>query len=559
MSYSSPNPTSFYSDTTGAHDSNISELLGSLTTVEQLLLLGLGRDATAEDVWGAFEKFINENNIPTPTPSHPHPPDYDALLNTATKLHATMKNVHDDAVNQLSDQTDAQAEDTSMMHRLPSGQAGSAAIRQSLQEEYALQADALPERFYTKRLGVTSVVEQPGTQEHSVVQREKLNVGENTVIPIAQGVKNPMLRNTLNQQVTIDSSNRQTVMVSGDTPEEGVTATMNPNGIASPTNYLMNFSNPLTNVLSYQLTSVSIPYTFYNIDASLGNNYMYVDDVSNPICISGGNYTSAELIDTVSGALSGYTMGAAYNHIDHTVTIYNDGGTERHLIFYDISGVFTGCDTICGAPRTADGNLGFLLGYRSNVTLAEPVSSVEIPASSSLKAPAALKINSSRYFVLVIDDFNYNYINETQVIQNDMRPLVQTAFIPGDLSYICLEGISTVRVTAPHYSSSAPRKITNATLYALNQNASQKLGYNVRTNSANVPNAFATLPFSTLGMAMGEDIPIVDGISEASRTFFGPTTIDKMRVKLIDAIGNTVNLHGNDWFFNLSVTRLYQY
>ena len=43
------------------------------------------------------------------------------------------------------------------------------------------------------------------------------------------------------------------------------------------------------------------------------------------------------------------------------------------------------------------------------------------------------------------------------------------------------------------------------------------------------------------------------------RVYFGPVDIERVRVRLIDDKGNTVNLNGVDWSFTLSIEQLYQY
>jgi hypothetical protein len=43
------------------------------------------------------------------------------------------------------------------------------------------------------------------------------------------------------------------------------------------------------------------------------------------------------------------------------------------------------------------------------------------------------------------------------------------------------------------------------------------------------------------------------------RKYFGPVNISRMKVRLVDDKGNTVNLNGNDWSLSLIVNELYQY
>ena len=43
------------------------------------------------------------------------------------------------------------------------------------------------------------------------------------------------------------------------------------------------------------------------------------------------------------------------------------------------------------------------------------------------------------------------------------------------------------------------------------------------------------------------------------RRYFGPVNINRMKVRLVDDKGNTVNLNGGDWAISLVTTELYQY
>ena len=74
-----------------------------------------------------------------------------------------------------------------------------------------------------------------------------------------------------------------------------------------------------------------------------------------------------------------------------------------------------------------------------------------------------------------------------------------------------------------------------------------------------MPNTFATLVYDTAGLAFGDSLSITDGTSTAERQFYGPVRINRFDIRLVDNQGHTVNLHGQDWSFQLSVTQLYQY
>tara|TARA_A200000113_G_C8848219_1_gene349362 strand:+ start:16 stop:1665 length:1650 start_codon:yes stop_codon:yes gene_type:complete len=399
---------------------------------------------------------------------------------------------------------------------------------------------------YINRYGMMEVTTIDEEGNHKITKPPEIGKGSDTQSPI-----NPLLQKTTTHLMTLDSANRQYVMA------DELSVTVNPDGIASPTNYLMNFSHPLTDVLSYTLTSVSIPFTFYNIDSNLGNNFLYVDDGTGQslVCIPSGQYDVYTLVTRLNTALSGFGLTITYDSTTHKLTFVG-GPNDVSLLFYDTSGNLNGCDGPIANGPYLDANLGYILGFRSNVSVSKPISSIDIPAGATIIPPMAISLHNSHYFVLVIDDFNNNYVNMNQTIQNDTRPIIMEPINPSDLSFVVLPDVITNRV---QLQPSAPRKLTNAQLTARNANGSYKLGPNVRASTREIAHTFAVLPFSTAGIEMGHSIVIVDGIGDAVRTFFGPTDIDKFRVRLVNRYGRTVNLNGNDWHFTMQVTRLYQY
>ena len=43
------------------------------------------------------------------------------------------------------------------------------------------------------------------------------------------------------------------------------------------------------------------------------------------------------------------------------------------------------------------------------------------------------------------------------------------------------------------------------------------------------------------------------------RNYFGPVSIQRLKISLVDYLGNLVNLNGHDWSFTLKVEELYEY
>ena len=57
----------------------------------------------------------------------------------------------------------------------------------------------------------------------------------------------------------------------------------------------------------------------------------------------------------------------------------------------------------------------------------------------------------------------------------------------------------------------------------------------------------------------GDHIDIFGGIKDIKRSYFGPLTIDKLGIKLMDDNGFTLDLNGLDWSVSLVTEHLYKY
>ena len=54
-------------------------------------------------------------------------------------------------------------------------------------------------------------------------------------------------------------------------------------------------------------------------------------------------------------------------------------------------------------------------------------------------------------------------------------------------------------------------------------------------------------------------VDFIRQLRENKRTYFGPVDIERMRVRLLDDKGNTLNLNGGNWSITLQCELLYQY
>ena len=183
------------------------------------------------------------------------------------------------------------------------------------------------------------------------MKREQLGVNDVFQVPIKQDSLNPNLKNTINRTVNLDSQFRQYA-----------------SGIDSiSTNYTVDLSDTLKDVLNLRLYSFQIPFTWYVIDKAYGNNCLWITDNSYNIAVSltPGNYNPSTFITELveqfinSGFTNTTSNNFSYKSNNGKLTLFLNGLvyysngiavftiTNTSIItFFDFNG-FLQCSTNC--------------------------------------------------------------------------------------------------------------------------------------------------------------------------------------------------------------------
>jgi hypothetical protein len=369
---------------------------------------------------------------------------------------------------------------------------------------------------------------------HLPMNRQKLGINEAYDVQIRQGTMNPNLRNVVTKLVNIDSQFRQNL----DHPS---------------TDFTLDLSDPLTDVLSIGLYSVEIPYSWYTIDVAYGTNCFLID--SSNITIPSGNYSAEELVTEVSGAIiaAGFeTGGASYNSNNGKVTL--NIPNDSNVIFY--SETLTCTSSACFNNNTNTGamtnyNLGWILGFRDT--------SYNISESNQITSEAVIDVYGSKYFFIALDDYNQNHLNSGLVSVIDTDTTVSLpSYYSTDLSVNCQDGsVGGSTLVGP----SAPRRITQAQMYTINEIIKNRENTTKnRTPAPTSTDTIAKIPIRVLGFKMGDPyIEFGGSFADLKRTYFGPVDIERLHVQLLDDKGNVVNLNNCEWSFTLISEHLYQY
>lgn len=486
------------------------------------------------------------------------------------------------------------------------------------QTEEWFKYEALPQDNTVQKDKITDRIQKIDVydNDHVPMNREQLGVNNNFNVPVAQDTLNPNLENVTSRFINLDSQFRQA---------SGGSESMS-------TDYTLDLSDPLTDVISLRLYSIQIPYTWYTIDYIYGNTCFWVTNKGNTfkIFVEPGNYSPSDFctaLQTAFTVVAGFTYPgpppvpsiATFNSNNGKLTINLDGwkdpnGTlvktitqytdtfdsekDAYFTFFDITGTKScyesgsyPCSASSGQGHTFNGTLGWLMGFRLPLQ----------PVFSGGNTPVSvLNLYGTKYFILVLDDFNQNHINNGLITitelsktlplpsyYNSSQPyicapnttnLLNTTQI-GNLSNINPEEAAALGVNPNNFFNSlqdkldngtgqiqqilpsAPRTLTQAQIYTVNEiikNRNKTISF--RSKAPTNSDTFALIPIKYGSLSTGQLYTEVSGqFQDNKRIYFGPVDIDRLRIKLLDDKGNLVDLHGGDWCITLISENLYQY
>jgi hypothetical protein len=444
---------------------------------------------------------------------------------------------------------------------------------------------------------------------HMPMKQEQLGVSNTFQVPVSQDKLNPNLENVTTRIINLDSQFRQ---ASG--------------GIESmSTDYTLDLSDPLTDVISLRLYSIQIPYTWYTIDTVYGNTCFWINNKGNAfkISIEPGNYSPQEFCNTLSKSFYLFTYDntpipniVTYNSNNGKITINLNGWIDpsgniidcitqyvdtfdyvsnAYLTFFDITGeknCYESGSISCTQNHTFNNTLGWLMGYRLPI---QPI------FTNGNVSQSVLNLFGTKYFILVLDDYNQNHINNGLISITELsKSLPLPSYYNNSQPYICsssnlastfdLNAIGNLSNLSPTELSSlgvnpenlfnalldkvdygtgnvqqilpsAPRTLTQAQIYTINEimkNRNKTISFRAKapTNS----DTFAIIPIKYGSMTTGQLYTELSGqFQDNKRVYFGPVNIDRLRIRLLDDKGNVVDLHGGDWCVTLISENLYQY
>ena len=446
----------------------------------------------------------------------------------------------------------------------------------------------LPQPDQVQRDKITDRTDNTDTfnNNHLPMSQKQLGVTNIKNVEVAQDKLNPTLTNTTTRIISLDSQYRQVTGV---------------NDIS--TDYTLDLSEPLVNVLSLRPYSFQVPYTWYTIDTQNSCFFITFFDtgVSVIISLDAGNYSTSNFVTalTTSFTNAGFTFSTtspvSFTSTNGKITLDLYGGTytdsstsatydidETTIItFFDPTNELASSTSACVPTSVISNTLGWLMGYRL------PYINV---SSTGNVAPAVINLIGPKYLIVVLDDLNQNHINSGLIgITELSKTLKLPTYYSRDLPYVCtpanpsgtnlqsntellggdvnagtliMDKWNASYVPNVTVLPSAPRILTQSQIYSINEimkNNERYSNYN-KSSSPTCTDTFAIIPLDKKNMATGE-LYVEDSstLQLNKRIYFGPVNIERMRLKLLDDKGNVLNLNGADWCLTIIAEILYQY
>ena len=171
---------------------------------------------------------------------------------------------------------------------------------------------------------------------------------------------NPIKRETMFKMISIDSQFRDDARTTG------------------ATNFTMNLSSTIENVISIKLYSIQIPYSWYMVNDGFGSNFFYIKGhspgINNgnhdiQIMIDSGNYTQPELMSAINNSLFNLSNNPDYAldvSFGNTKAFYNSTNAKVRIAV-DLKKTFTDTDYQLYFPNWTSPNVN---GLAKNDSLA---------------------------------------------------------------------------------------------------------------------------------------------------------------------------------------------
>ena len=326
---------------------------------------------------------------------------------------------------------------------------------------------------------------------------------------------------------------------------------------------LKNNINNILTFVAYEDGTISNNITITIPVYSNGSEILYSRD--------GLIKTINDLLAKTNAAGTFFTTKTSANGITHVEMksninlIYNS--SNYNLVFYDtISFVSCYVGATSVKNTTWDSTVGWILGFRTNS--AYDLSKYTLQKNViSIIGDTGVCTNLFNYFLLCIDDFTQNHLNDGLITITSTDKSVPLPSYANKTKFICDPVTNTL--TYNNLETTDYSKLTQNQIYSITQiaNAQNSTTSNLTNGVSStsfgtgpyVQDIFGLIPMKVSGQQPGSSYIEFGGtLQNQERLYFGPVNIHRMSVKLVTDRGDVVDLNDVNWSFSLLCEQLYK-
>ena len=359
------------------------------------------------------------------------------------------------------------------------------------------------------------------------------------------------------------------------------------------------------------------PYATITGNASIFSNAISITDGNNQIILS-TQETNAAPQDTITLLITPkiYTISDLFTEINRAlnssaktygsqISIYTDANNNSYSkIRWNINNVYTTADYILNfwdpvsfiacysssssvKSTTWDTTVGWILGFRdyTQYTLISanqkqnanfkdiyyylkssngaysytPKYQGEqlISATIQLTGDTTLSTNLFNYFLISLDDYIQNHLNDGLVTITRSQTAIQIPGYQYTTTQICDPGTGSLITSSASQQDS--NNVTNLQLYSLNQSAqSQKSASKIYSPGPFIKDLFGIIPIKAPSNTGDIYTEFGGSLQNQTRMYFGPVNIRKMSIQLLTDRGDLIDLNGSNWTFSFVCEQLYR-
>ena len=338
---------------------------------------------------------------------------------------------------------------------------------------------------------------------------------------------------------------------------------------------------------------------------SLGGVYVAPENVENSednsiqIVLSTDSsttYTTSTIVDLIQSEM----QKEEYSLVQNSQITFENGIVEivpninkiytsidYRVVFYDIDS-FKRCTNASKSFRnaSADTTLGYILGFKDLTeydlhpdnaifddvdgvykymnpdTLQKTQSEYDHDQTQlyrdvvTLQGGSVVNIYLYNYFMLILDDFNQNHLNDGLVT---VAPEDTSVTLPHYATRKNYRGCTDPETSAQTTNVTTTEGLTQKQVYSVEQIVESQNKIRSRMSSGPyVKDMFALLPVKANTTPGTTYVEFGGTLQQQERIYFGPVNIRRISIKLVNDKGDVVDLNGNNWSFQLVCEQLYK-